>query len=134
MPSTIPLSVAIYDNPGIKHWSLFIEGDSLNEKTLIHLLGARSNYFFNIRTSSDAKNSKSLVEMIFLCHINASEIESIKNTAEKMTIRNDSADYSCQDFILELLNTLEEEAIIDPTNADYADSKQILRQKREAWQ
>lgn len=25
--STIPLKAAIYDNPGIKHWSLFIEAN-----------------------------------------------------------------------------------------------------------
>lgn len=41
MSSTVPLRVAIYDNPGIKHWSLFIKAESESENTIIHLLRAR---------------------------------------------------------------------------------------------
>ncbi|EEQ28166.1 hypothetical protein McanMca71_005865 [Microsporum canis] len=134
MASTIPLKVAIYDNPGIKHWSLFIDAEEKPNKTIIHLLGARQRYFRDVRTPSDARNSASLIELCELCEVGPAKIEAIKNIAWDMPVRNENPDYSCQDFVLELLEGLEDEGIINAENNDYQMNMNVLKAKREAWQ
>lgn len=130
---TIPLKIAIYQNPGIKHWSLFIDAAETGEKTIIHLLGARHKYFIEVRARSDANISNSLIELCSLCEIDASNIETVKGIAYETPIRNDISDYSCQDFILEVLDKLEQNGIIVDT-ADYRGKKRTIKEKREAWQ
>ncbi|OJD26247.1 hypothetical protein ACJ73_02383 [Blastomyces percursus] len=132
MTSTVPLKVAIYQNPGIKHWSLFIDAAETAEKTIIHLLGARRKYFIEVRARSDANISNSLIELCSLCEIDTSNVEAVKIIAHETPIRNEVSDYSCQDFILEVLDKLETNGVI-PDNADYQSKKRVLKGKREAW-
>ncbi|KAK2734485.1 hypothetical protein FQN55_002655 [Onygenales sp. PD_40] len=134
MASTIPLKTAIYENPGIKHWSLFIDAKEETHKTIIHLLGARQRYFLDVRTPSDARISNSLIELHPLCEIDATKIDDIRNIAWDTPVRNDKSDYSCQDFILEILERLEEEHIIAAEDGDYQRNKSALAAKRESWQ
>ncbi|KAK2813704.1 hypothetical protein FQN50_000102 [Emmonsiellopsis sp. PD_5] len=134
MASTIPIKAAIYENPGINHWSLFIDAEEKALKTIIHLLGARQRYFLGVRTPSDARISNSLIELHPLCEIDATKIDDIKNFAWDMPIHNDRSDYSCQDFVLEILDKLEGEGIIDRENDDYQNNKGALKAKRESWQ
>ncbi|CAG7974180.1 unnamed protein product [Penicillium salamii] len=132
MSSTIPLSVAIYDNPGILHWSLYIEADNDADKTIIQILGARQRYFPNIKTS-DARDVSDLIEVLHLCRIDASKIESAKNIAYDTPIRNDVADWSCQDYVLAVLDRLEDGLVIDGRDSDYIRNKAVVAAKRESW-
>ncbi|EFE42344.1 hypothetical protein TRV_02950 [Trichophyton verrucosum HKI 0517] len=136
MAPTVPLMIVIYDNPGIKHWSLFIDAEEKPAKTLIHLLGARQRYFRDVRTPtpSDARNSGSVVELCALCEIDADKTEAIKNIAWGTPVRNEELDYSCQDFVLDVLEGLERADIVDAGNPDYQRNKGIVKAKREAWQ
>ncbi|KAJ5958916.1 uncharacterized protein N7479_006066 [Penicillium vulpinum] len=133
MASTIPLSVAIYDNPGIMHWSLYLEADNYDDKTIIHVLGARQKYFPDVRTPSDARSSSALIELLYLCQIDASKIEVIKNIAYATPIKNELADWSCQDYVLDVLKRLERALIIDTTDGDYIINRQAVAAKRESW-
>ncbi|PGH36929.1 hypothetical protein GX50_00163 [[Emmonsia] crescens] len=133
MTSTIPLMVAIYDNPGIKHWSLYIDGEDKTGKTIIHILGARQRYFRDVRTPSDARISNSLIELCALCEIDVAKIDTVKNIAWNTPVRNEEFDYSCQDFVLDVLDRLEEEDIIDADSGDYKSNKNSLKSKRESW-
>ncbi|OQE37828.1 hypothetical protein PENCOP_c009G02057 [Penicillium coprophilum] len=133
MASTIPLSVAIYENPGIMHWSLYLEADKTDDKTIIHVLGARQKYFPNIRTPSDARNSTSLVELLYLCQINVAKVETIKTIAYATPIRNELADWSCQDYVLDILRRLERALIINATDGNYIRNKEVVAAKRESW-
>ncbi|CAG8935744.1 unnamed protein product [Penicillium salamii] len=132
MSSTIPLSVAIYDNPGILHWSLYIEADNDADKTIIQILGARQRYFPNIK-KSDARDVSDLIEVLHLCRIDASKIEIAKNIAYDTPIRNDVADWSCQDYVLVVLDRLEDGLVIDGRDSDYIRNKAVVAAKRESW-
>ncbi|OJD13924.1 hypothetical protein AJ78_05687 [Emergomyces pasteurianus Ep9510] len=90
--STVPLVAAIYDNPGIKHWNLFIDAENNAEKTVIHLLGARQRYFCDVRTPLDARISNSLIELCTPCEIDATEIDSINDIAWDIPVRNEESD------------------------------------------
>lgn len=112
--------VAIHDNPGIKHWGLFIEAKEESEKTVISLLGARQRYFCIIGTpAGDVPVSTSPVEMCPVCNIETSRIETVKNIVWDTPVPNELSDYSCQDFVIELLDRLEGEGIVDGTDGHY---------------
>ncbi|KAJ5611503.1 hypothetical protein N7528_008608 [Penicillium herquei] len=132
MASTIPISVAIYENPVILHWSLFLETENYHEKTIIHVLGARQKYFPAISTPRDARNSKALIEILPLCRVDATKLENLKNVAWDTRIRNDLADWSCQDYILDVLDRLEEAFIIN-RDSEYTENKKKVAAKRESW-
>ncbi|KAL3467179.1 hypothetical protein BJX64DRAFT_249003 [Aspergillus heterothallicus] len=115
------------------HWSLYIEADKDEDKTIIHDLGACQRYFPDIRTPSDARLSASLVEICPLCNVDVSKIEALKNIAYATPIRNDEAGYSCQDYVHDILDRLEDNLIIDPTDGAYERNKRLVAGKREAW-
>lgn len=132
MTSPVPLKVAIYENPGIKHWSLFIDAADRDDKTTIQLLGAQQKYFCQVSARSDSSISNSLIELCSLCKIDASKIETVKNIAWDTPVRNGESDYSCQDFVLEVLDRLEESGII-LNGGDYQSNKEAVKAKRESW-
>lgn len=51
-----------------------------------------------------------------------------------MFIRIGKPDYSCQDFIFDILDRLEDEDIIDADSGDYKTNKGAIKVKRESWQ
>lgn len=131
MSSAIGLNVAIYDNgPAYKHWSFFIDGPTEAEKIILHAMGSSTRYRFEMR-NSNARESATLFEMVHICDVDPSMIRAIKDTAKKAVIHNESPGYNCQDYVLELLDALEEKDIIDGNNADYKRKKRALKGKQE---
>ncbi|PGH02731.1 hypothetical protein GX51_04465 [Blastomyces parvus] len=69
-----------------------------------------------------------------VAQIDEAKIETVKNIAWDTPVRNETADYSCQDFVLNVLNSLEDEGMIDAEDGDYQKNKNIIKAKRESWQ
>lgn len=131
MSSTSELYVAIYNDGGVyKHWSLFIEGPTDLEKTILHIMGSSTRYRFEMR-NSNARDSATLFELVYLCHVDNSKISAIKDAARNMVIHNEAPGYNCQDYILELLDELEEKKIVDRSNASYKRNRQKVEGKQE---
>lgn len=133
MPSTAGLYVAIYHNDGLyKHWSLFIEGPTDEEKIIFHIMGSSTRFRFEMR-HSDARKSARLFELIHLYDVDVSKIGAIKTAAANEVVHNEFPGYNCQDYVLELLDTLEKQGIIDGKNADYKRKKDIVKSKQEGF-
>ncbi|KUL81569.1 hypothetical protein ZTR_09937 [Talaromyces verruculosus] len=133
MPSTAGLHVAIYNDGGVyKHWSLFIDGPTDDEKVLLHIMGSSTRYRFEMR-NSNARTSASLSELIHLCDVDVSKIGPIKAAAGNAVIHNEFAGYNCQDYVLELLDDLEEKNIIDGHDANYKRKKSMVKAKQEGF-
>ncbi|PYI05342.1 hypothetical protein BO78DRAFT_447680, partial [Aspergillus sclerotiicarbonarius CBS 121057] len=129
MSSTSALHVAIYNGGGVyKHWSLFIDGPT--EKTILNIVGSSTRYRFEER-DSNARESATLVELVYLCDVDDSKISAIKDAADKMTIRNEAPGYNCQDYILDLLDHLEGKSIINGNNANYKKNRETVEGKQE---
>jgi hypothetical protein len=133
MSGTAFLFVALYDNPGILHWSLCIETENDADKATIQILGARQRYFPDIKIPSNARLLPDLIELMPLCDVDATKIEALKNIAYATPIRNDEADYSCQDYVLDVLGKLEEHGIIEPANKEYKRNKMAVVAKQQSW-
>jgi hypothetical protein len=128
-----PIFVALYDNPGILHWSLYIETENDAEKTTIQILGARQRYFPDIKTPSNGRLLPDLIELCPLCDADASKLEALKNIAYATPIRNEEADYSCQDYVLDVLLRWEEHGIIYAEDEQYKRKKAAVAGRRESW-
>lgn len=97
------------------------------------MLGARYKYFPDTKTPSNARTSTHLVQLLPLCHVDAGKVEMLKNIAYATPIHNELADWSCQDFVLEVLVKIEEARIINRYDADYRRNKAAIAAKRESW-
>nr|POE77834.1 hypothetical protein CFP56_09477 [Quercus suber] len=129
---TAGLNVAIYNNGNMfKHWSLFVDGPS-EEKFLFHIMGSSTRYRYEKR-QSDARASASLSEIVALCKIDTSKISAIEAAAQNAVIHNESAGYNCQDYVLELLEALENDHVIDSRDANYQKKKRTLASKVDGF-
>ncbi|OOG00558.1 hypothetical protein ASPCADRAFT_401539 [Aspergillus carbonarius ITEM 5010] len=131
MSSMADVYVVIYRNRGLyNHWSLFIDGPTEEEKLILHIVGSSTRYRFEVR-DSNAHKSGSLIEKIELCQVDASKTADIHRIAEQQTIHNEAPGFNCQDYVLELLGSLENSGIIDETDPEYMKQKEIVKSKQE---
>ncbi|KLJ09447.1 hypothetical protein EMPG_15137 [Blastomyces silverae] len=131
MSSTIGLYVALFDDGGVyKHWGLFIDGPTDAEKILLQIMGSSTRYRFDME-NSNAHESAILSEIIHLCDVDNSKISAIKDAAENAVVHNEYPGYNCQDYVLELLDDLEEKDIIDKNEVNYKHNKRAVQGKQE---
>ncbi|KAE8153563.1 hypothetical protein BDV25DRAFT_149090 [Aspergillus avenaceus] len=126
---TTKLHVAIYENEGVfKHWTLLVTG-STHETIILNIMGSSTRYRFEMR-GPDERESRDIIEMIHLCDVDASATGAIIDAAENLEIHNEFPGYNYQDYVLDLLDDLENRGIIDG-DAEYARKKEIVRGKQE---
>ncbi|KAL4902250.1 hypothetical protein BDW74DRAFT_181096 [Aspergillus multicolor] len=114
--ATRPLTIAITTNPGIAHWTLYIDAPAPDKKTSIQILGARDRYFHSIQTGSDIKSlGGALIKLCPLCDIHEDTIEAIR------------------DFVLDVLGNFEGEGILDKMDEGYKVNKEVVVAKSESW-
>ncbi|KAF1826654.1 uncharacterized protein K489DRAFT_398903 [Dissoconium aciculare CBS 342.82] len=130
MPTAL-LSVAICEGEGVfKHWRLFLEGPSDEEKIIFHIMGSSMNFRYETRRC-DARSAEDLIEMIPLCQVNTSKIGAIEAAAEAAVIHTEAPGYNCQDYILELMDELEAQGIINAKDNKYMKSKRLVQSRVE---
>lgn len=127
------ISVGIYKGGGVyKHWRLFVEGSEEDDHLILHIIGSSQRFRFEMR-APDANDSSTLLEMVPLCEIPADKVERLVKVAQNQEIHNDIPAFNCQDWILDLLETLERKTIIDGKDEDYKENRQRLKGKAEGY-
>ncbi|KAJ5105242.1 hypothetical protein NUU61_002589 [Penicillium alfredii] len=120
--------VSIHDDDGVyKHWAVFIDG--INDKALLHVKGSDGRFRYEPETR-DARRSKSLVELVHLCNVDVAKISEIKAVAGQVIVRNESRGWNCQDYVLELLEALEEKGLVGG-DVHYFEQKAYLEAQLE---
>lgn len=64
--------------------------------------------------------------------IRKADVKTVKRTAETVSVDNETVEWDCQDYVLDILDNLEDEFILDRDDEDYRDAREILREKRGA--
>lgn len=64
--------------------------------------------------------------------IRKADVKTVKQTAETVSVDNETVEWDCQDYVLDILDNLEDEFILDRDDEDYRDAREILREKRGA--
>lgn len=78
----------------------------------------------------DARRSRSLVELVYICDVDVAKVSMIKGVASKVPVKNVISGWNCQDYVLDLLDTLEEDEIVNK-NTGYQKQKTKVRAKQE---
>jgi len=131
MPSNISIYTAIYDETGIfKHWSLFLDGTTDVDKTELQVMGSDGRFWFEEK-NANPRDAQDLLELVYLCELDADQLGSIKDIAKRVPVRNEIAGWNCQDFVLDLLDALEDDGVIDAGNEAYVKRKENLRGRQD---
>ncbi|KAF7796765.1 hypothetical protein EIP86_007948 [Pleurotus ostreatoroseus] len=124
------LSVAQYRSPagGCGHWAfaLTVKTDQDTEITILQITNTRTGLFeFKELTDVKPASSDRYIRSVQITDIDSkASIENVKKLIRGQTIHNDKAQWSCQDWVIECLDTLHEEDELD--DYQYGEVKEIL--------
>ncbi|CAI7579129.1 unnamed protein product [Penicillium glandicola] len=131
MSSTVSIYVAISISEGVyKHWGVFIDAPREEDKVLLQVTGSDGRFRYELETTN-VRQSEKLVELLTLFDVDMAEINSIKTVASQVTVHNEIRGWNCQDYVLDLLEVLEKEAIVNSKDAGYKKQKSLLHGKQE---
>jgi len=94
------------------HWGLFMETGPDTADVIFEVTGSHPNFERNV-VLSDPRNTQSLIEMIFMDEFSPHDIPMVYDIAEKTVVDNSTAEWDCQEYVLDILEKLEEECIVD---------------------
>jgi hypothetical protein len=96
-------------------------------------MGSSTSYRFEMR-NSDPRQWDTILEVIYMSHVSASDGPAIKEAGKNAVIHNEAPGYNCQDYVLELLDELEERGIIDGSDGGYGERKAYVKSKQEGFE
>ena len=76
-------------------------------------------------SNSDPRDSGSYQGMFYLTDVRTRDVQDIEDIARGLHL-NRYFGWNCQDFVMDLLKALEDEAIIDPNDNEYKELKDRL--------
>ncbi|KAI9698634.1 MAG: hypothetical protein M1836_003743 [Candelina mexicana] len=112
-----------------QHWALYLQTDTGN---LIFEVTGSHPYFKHNVVKADPRNSQSFVKMIFMDTVNSGDIATVQNVARTTKTDNETVEWDCQEYVLDMLETLEEECVVDDDDETYKNAKKELKKKRGA--
>ena len=76
------------------------------------------------------EDSGRFLESIHLGEFADRDLEEFKKAVEATAVDNETVEWDCQDYVLEILEKLEEECVIDEDDKAYKKQKRKLESKR----
>lgn len=112
-----------------QHWGLYLEDE--REPLIFEVTGEHPKFERNI-VKARPENSRSFLQKVYIGVIRKADVKNVKQAAETVPVDNETVEWDCQDYVLDVLDNLEEEFILDCDDEDYRDAREILREKRGA--
>lgn len=115
------------------HWAMQLYNRETDDGTIFEIQGAHPSYEFTTYQCRPRYYPLRVLKTLRLGQLilSSSGLESIEHAIEKQVlVRNDYADWTCQDYILDVLEMLEEEWWLDTDDNEYMDVKEKLRGMR----
>lgn len=110
-----------------KHWALCTEN---GETSIIYEVIGQHGTFQRSALQARPENSTHFLEAIYLGEVANRDFKVFENTVTATEVDNETVEWDCQDYVLEILHNLEEECIIDGDDKTYQKQKRKLRNKR----
>lgn len=112
------LYIAIYRarHGNYKHWALYL--DDGNDSTIFQVNGQHPT-FQKSSTKSTPTRSSSHLTNILVASVRKADVPEVGNAFEDTNVDNDTVEWTCQDFVLEILDKLREDEVIDEDDGDY---------------
>ncbi|KAL2847190.1 hypothetical protein BJY01DRAFT_167612 [Aspergillus pseudoustus] len=123
------LFVAIYQPRygNFQHWALHLHTD--HEDFIFEVDGEHPS-FIKVNSSAKPTDSDTLIESLYVGEIGIPDVATVKKIVDEARVDNETLEWDCQEYVLELLEACEREAILEEDDLDFAETKQILKTKR----
>lgn len=112
-----------------QHWALYLQTDT--DKLIFEVTGSHPNFKRNV-VKADPRNSQSFIKITFMDTISSGDIATVQNVARTTKIDNETVEWDCQEYVLDMLETLKKECVLNEDDEIYKDSKRELKKKRDA--
>jgi Family of unknown function (DUF6540) len=123
------LYVAEYRPTGgnVRHWALYLEihDSGAVYRNIYQVVGPAKEFQLSIVPDVTPAQSRRFIKNVHVADFeDRGTIQSVREILRDQAIRNDIATWSCQDWVLEALETLSEEELLDEYS--YIDARAIL--------
>ncbi|CAI7597161.1 unnamed protein product [Penicillium viridicatum] len=109
------------------HWALHIEKGQ--EHHILEVDGEHPQFKRNT-FMENPKESCTFLRQFFIAVLGEDDVERVKSAAQSVPVDNETVEWDCQDYVLEILDKLQEDFILDKDDEDYIDVREILTEER----
>lgn len=99
------------------HWALHLEEGS--EEKIYEVLGEFPEFKPNVITGKKPNHTIRHQRSIFMYEINTRDLKGFREAVSSVKPENGVSHWNCQDYVIEILEHLEEECIIDGEDKAY---------------
>ena len=112
------LYVAMYKpvEGNYEHWALYLQNGE--EDVVYQVIGEWPHFKYNVKETKP-ENTLLHRRSIFMCEVNDRDIPELKEHVADYPIDNEVESWNCQDYVVEVLQKLEEECVVDGDDRDY---------------
>lgn len=124
MPS---LYVAMYQSEhGVyEHWALYLQNNTTD--TVYEVVGELPNFKTNVLLKSPSA-TKRHKRSVFLCDINETDIALFETVLATLIPANSPEGWNCQNYVLDVIEELEEKKVINKGDEAYIEAKKQLNE------
>ncbi|KAE8382904.1 hypothetical protein BDV26DRAFT_211224 [Aspergillus bertholletiae] len=112
-----------------QHWALYVDEES--NGTIFEVTGQHPSFQRNV-VHARPDSSKSYLDKLYIGTLSPDDLKHVAKAAEETGVDNDTLEWDCQDYVLEMLDKLEEEFILESDDEDYRVAREKLKGRRGA--
>ena len=112
-----------------QHWALHL--DKEDEHETFEVDGSHPSFQRNVYTT-DPRKSFNYIGSIYVGLISSADIPAMHECVASAYVNNETIQWDCQDYVLEILDKLEEELILEGDDEDYRNAREDLFERRGA--
>jgi len=100
---------------------------------LIFDVKGRHPNFRRSERQANPRNSRSYIKSIYLAEVREDDIKAFKEAVAATKVDNETSEWDCQDYVLEILDKLEAECLIvdDDDDGDDDDDEGTYKKRKE---
>ncbi len=72
------------------------------------------------------------MRLMLLDTISQGEIATVRKEVQNTAVDNETVEWDCQEYVLDIIERLEEECVLDVDDREYAKRKRLVKAKRGA--
>lgn len=129
-----PKLYVVYYRPrygNFQHWALYVESEKEKENLIFEVTGQHPNFRRNV-VNARPDRSRSYIGKTFVAVLGEDSVQDVQSAAKSVVVDNETVEWDCQDYVLEVLDKLEDEFVLDGDDEDYREAREDLKKKRGA--
>ncbi|OJD09651.1 hypothetical protein ACJ73_10165 [Blastomyces percursus] len=112
-----------------QHCALYLDADDLD--VIFEVTGSHPVFQPNV-VHSRPERSKNFVGKVFIATISNEDIQRVYDVVSATPVDNDTVEWDCQEYVLDILDKLENEFILEEDDEEYRAAREELKEKRGA--